>query len=272
MCIWVAVVTIAPVAVAVQGGQRLARDPRSASRSEQEAFLVNAKIVSERPAYPGAKYSLRVTLDDGTVTRDAFAETVDEPFKWDFRFNVAAYELDKLLRLDLVPPAVYRSVNGRPAAVSWRVDVAMSELERRKRGIDAPDPERWSNDMQAVRLFDELIANDYRDISPEFELSTVWDNLLITSDWRMWLVDHTRTFRITTELEHPESLTRCDRALLRTLRGLNKEVFVQSLGKYLTAGQLDALEARRALLVQHFDEQIRKRGEDAVLYDLAPRR
>ena len=45
----------------------------------------------------------------------------------------------------------------------------------------------------------------------------------------------------------------------------------QKLAKYLSPEQMDALEARRALLVKHFEEQITSKGEGAVLYDLPPR-
>ena len=68
--------------------------------------------------------------------------------------------------------------------------------------------------MQAVRVFDELIANAYRDISPPLYLNAVWDNLLITRDWSIWLIDHTGAFGIRRQLRYPESLTRCDRTLL----------------------------------------------------------
>ena len=111
----------------------------------------------------------------------------------------------------------------------------------------------------------------YRNVSPVHYLSTIWDNLLITIGWRIWLVDHTCTFRISRELANPESLTRCDRDLLRKLRELNRTVLKQKLVEYRTPEQLDWLEARRELLVKHFDEQIARRGEASVLYDLAQR-
>ena len=40
--------------------------------------------------------------------------------------------------------------------------------------------------MQLVRLFDQLIYNIDRNIG----------NLMITNDWRIWAIDHTRAFRI----------------------------------------------------------------------------
>jgi hypothetical protein len=195
------------------------------------------------------------------------------PTRRNFRFNLAAYELNKLLGLNLVPPAVERTVNGRPASVIWWLDdFAMNELDRRRKGIDPPDPDRWGRQMQAVRVFDELISNTYRDPAPPLYLNTVWDNLLITTDWTIWITDHTGAFRVRRELQDPDSLLRCPRTLLGRLRALNKEVLQQALTKYLSSQQLDALDARRAQLVKHFDQQIESKGEPLVLYDLPPRR
>ena len=186
---------------------------------------------------------------------------------------MAAYELDKALGLNLVPASVERLVSGRPASLTWWLDdVAMSELDRRKKRIDPPEAESWNRQMQAVRVFDELISNTYRDTSPPLYLNSVWDNLLITGDWTIWLIDHTGAFRARSELLDPESLTRCPRNVLGRLRDMDREVLQRILGKYLSSQQLDALEVRRALLVKHFDAQIASKGEAAVLYDLTPRR
>ena len=242
-----------------------ARQPRG---PEIDEFLRSAPIVSERALGSGA---IRVTLDDGIRKHDAQVLAVhngDPAERELYILDVAAYELDKALDLDLVVPSVVRTINGQPSAVSWWVDdVAMAEVERRRRQIQPPDPERWARQMQSVRIFDELISNMYRDISPAFYLSVVWDNLLITTDWRIVLIDHTHSFRTASQLEHPESLMRCDRALIGKLRDLNLDGFKQKLGAYLAAAQLEALETRRELLVKHFDELIARNGEGAVLYE-----
>jgi hypothetical protein len=178
-----------------------------------------------------------------------------------------------MLGLNLVVPSTERIVNGRPAVMTWFADnIRMSEQDRRKANIQPPDPDLWNNQMQAVRLFDELISNTYRDIRPEFLTTTLWDNLLITMDWRIRLIDHKASFLTTRELGHPQSLTRSDRAVLGKLRTLNRNAFTQKLGKFLSAAQLDGLEARRLLLVELFDKQIAAKGENAVLYDLPPDR
>jgi hypothetical protein len=122
-----------------------------------------------------------------------------------------------------------------------------------------------------MRVFDELIANTYRDTSPPLYFNTVWDNLLITNDWRIWLTDHTGAFGTRSALKDAESLTRCPRTVFDNLRRLNGTLLQRALGKYLSAQQLDALELRRVLLVKHFEAQIANKGEAAVLYDLPPK-
>ena len=173
----------------------------------------------------------------------------------------------------MVPPSAERTINGRPASVIWWLDdVAMSEVERRRKGISAPDVDRWARQVQAVRVFDELISNTYRDTAPPLYLNSVWDNLLITTDWTVWITDHTGSFRTRQQLQDPDSLVRCPRSVLAGLRELNRPRLQQTLERYLSSQQLDALEERRALLVKHFDDQIKSRGESVVLYDLPPRR
>ena len=263
--------------------QQRASDSGLPTADAQEQFLIRAKIVSERQT-PDRQYAWRVTLDDGKRRHDAAVETEDgtTPGRRNYRFNIAAYELDKLLDLRMVAPSVARTIDGRPAALTWWVDdVAMMERDRRAKNIEPPDAVAWRNQIDAVRLFDELTSNPYRNIkstresSPTVDdgppLDYLWMELLITRDWRVWLIDHTGMFRLHKQLQHPETLERCSRALLGNLRSLNRKVFEQKLGRYLSAERLDALEERRVLIVKHFQELIARRGEDNVLYDLVSR-
>lgn len=259
--------------VSAHGRQQAGTPSSLEARDEREAFLSTAKIVTDLPA--DGRRSWRVTLEDEARRHDASVVTEDGtgPTRSNYRFNVAAYEVDKLLGLNLVVPAVDRPVAGRPASVIWWLDdFAMNELDRRRKSIEPPDRDRWDRQVQAMRVFDELISNTYRDTAPPLYLNTVWDNLLITKDWSIWLTDHTGAFRTRQDLQDPDSLVRCPRIVLAKLRILNKAVLQQALGRYLSGQQLDALEVRRVLLVKHFDRRIKSKGEVDVLYDLPSRR
>ena len=266
-------VVIAVLSTPAYGRLQPAAASSLVSRDEREAFLKTANFANDPPT--DGRPSWRTVLDDGTRRHDASVVAADGsgPTRQNYRFNVAAYELDKLLGLNLVPPTVERSVNGRSASVTWWLDdFAMNELDRRRKRIDPPDPDRWDQQVQAVRVFDELISNTYRDTAPPLYLNSVWDNLLITTDWTIWITDHSGAFRTRQALQDPDSLVRCPRSVLGRLRDLNRPRLHQMLERYLSSQQLDALEIRRALLVKHFDDLIESRSERVVLYDLPPRR
>ncbi len=239
-------------------------------RAEREEFLLRATIVNEAGLSFSLRRSARASLDDGKRKHDAVVET-----RQDHRFNVAAYELDKILELGFVSPTVERTVNGLGSAVIWWLDdVVTNAIDQRRKALEPPDREGWDKQMQAVRVFDALIANGCRANGPAFD-PVVCDihagGMLITRDWRVWLIEHTKAFGTTRTLDDVQSLTGCDRGLLARLRLASKEVLTRRLGKFLTSEQLDALDTRRALIVRHFDELVASKGGRAVLYDLPPR-
>ncbi|MBI3697557.1 MAG: hypothetical protein HY238_22320 [Acidobacteria bacterium] len=146
------------------------------------------------------------------------------------------------------------------AAVTWWVDNKMfDEVDRIRQKIQPPDPDSWEKQMQVVRVFDELIYNTDRNRG----------NLVITKDWQIWMIDHSRAFRTHKTLLDPKSLAQCDRKLLLRIRELDREILRQRLEKYLTSAELDGILARRDKIIKFFDDQIAEKGEAAVLFDLA---
>jgi hypothetical protein len=236
-----------------------------------ENFLQTAKIVRQRDLPVGVTVPRRATLDDGRMKHDAAIQDTDERkpifetaratelnFRDSWSFNVAGYELAKILQLNMVAPYVERNVEGRPASVSWWVDDAMMERERYKKKISPPNPMAWNAEMYAVRVFHQLIY----DTDPNLT------NLLITKDWRIWMIDFSRAFRLMKVLNKPKELVKIDRRLLANLRTLTRQTLQQKLGRWLTEPEIDGVIARRDLIVALFDEAVLKKGEAAVLYDL----
>jgi hypothetical protein len=179
-------------------------------------------------------------------------------FKDSYRFNIAGYRLARLIGINTVPMSVERSVNGKTAAVTWWVDdVQMNEKDRLARKTMGPNPLRTSNQIQLMRIWDELIQNRDRNQG----------NILWTSDWTMWLIDHTRAFRLGKDLMKPDDLTRIDRNFLSRLKGLTKESVANAVGDSLLKAEQEAVLSRRDRIVKLYEERAARIGDTAVLFD-----
>ena len=239
--------------LAAQAPAVAAPAPIPTSDAEIEKFLKHANVGRSKSAGKGVTNSLRATLSDGTLTHDAHIQVIDEKkttgpssqgtelnFRDSWAFNVAAYRIDRLIGLNLVPVSIERDWRGKSGAYTWWIDnVLMDEGERLKKKVQPPDPTKWNETMQLVRLFDQLILNVDRNMG----------NLIITKDWQVWAIDHTRAFRLHKKLQKPESITRCDRKVLEGLKALDASVLEREVGKYLTGWERESLLARRDAIV-----------------------
>ncbi len=263
----------AAVLVPWLAGAAVAQDAARALAPEaMEAFLLNAEVSDVRDAGAGVTGSQRATASDGRLTHDVHIQTVDVSrsrfvargarvelnFRDSYLYNVAAYRLAALLGIDNVPMSVLREIDGEPAAVTWWVDdVAMTEKDRIDQRTLGPDPARTSRQFYTQYVFDELIQNRDRNQG----------NMLWTTDWEMWLIDHTRAFRLDVEVTKPERMTRIERALLDNLRALTPDALEAALDDSLTSGERSSLMRRRDLLLRHFDDRIAHYGESGVVMD-----
>jgi hypothetical protein len=112
------------------------------------------------------------------------------------------------------------------------------------------------DELNIVRVFDQLIYNTDRNQG----------NLLITPEWKVWMIDHTRAFRTAVAMQKKNALPgRVDHRVLAGMRKLNTVELKQQLGAYLRPEEISAILGRRDVIVQHFSQEIKKNGEDAVL-------
>jgi hypothetical protein len=157
----------------------------------------------------------------------------------------------------MVPVSVERRWRAKNGALTWWVDdVLMDENELHERRLAPPDPVSFSEQIFKVRVFSQLVYDTDRNRG----------NLLITREWRLWMIDFTRAFRRWPKLRSTEGLERCHRGLFERLQELTADELGSKLGEYLTGAEIESLLARRDLIVEHYRDRIRQRGESAVLY------
>jgi hypothetical protein len=211
-------------------------------------------------------------LTDGRYVHDAHVQQVDiykaeyktkdgieKNFRDSYKFNIAAYRLDKIMDLNIVPVCVPREIDGKPAAVDWWVDNVMFDEEgRRQKEVEPPDPNYWTRQLNTVRDFDQLIYNEDRNQG----------NLLIDEKWKLWAIDHSRAFKASPTVRDPKVLKRVSNKMLLAMKNLNAQVLRDNLLPFITEEDIRALLTRRDWIVKYFESEISSKGADAVVTDM----
>jgi hypothetical protein len=240
-----------------------------------KTFLKEAKVIRAGNTKKGVTAPKRLTLSDGVITHDAVFQAIDDHqnvaklgggarmettelnFVDSYKYNVAAYEVSRLLGIDeMMPVYVERRWNGQTGSISWFVPTLMDESDRLKKKIQPPRPTEWNNQMYRMRVFSSLLRDTDRNLT----------NVLISPEWKVVMIDFSRAFRLQPELLHVRDLNRIDRRLLAKLELLSKESVRQVTTGFLTNTEIEAMLLRRDLIVAHFKQLVATLGEDKVLY------
>jgi hypothetical protein len=272
-----AALAVALMAGRLAGAQSLIpAPPAGLDTAAQTEFLANAKVVRSRNIGKGVTVPQRLTLSDGTVTHDAAFQSVNERksqadfgnrglefnFTDSHHFNLAAYTLAGMLGLDgMMPVTVHRTWNGKEGTITWWIDDAFDESTRLKEKRQPPNPMLWNNQMYKMRVFAALVGDTDRNLG----------NVLITNDWKLWMIDFTRAFRLWDEVKYPTDLHHIDRTLLARLRTLDADKFKSATTHCLTSFEQEAVLKRRDMLVAHFDALVKEKGQAEVLYGAEPK-
>ena len=237
---------------------------------EVTEFLLTAEVIGMEEISEGVTGPKRVLLEkDGIQMRAIFREVdssrsigpglkgkLRRNFRDYYAFEVAAYELSRMLGLDSVPPAVLRRINRNSGSLQVWIENALTEKKRSSEGLEPPNPLRYSRQIQIMSIFDNLVYNEDRNLG----------NILFDENWKLWMIDHTRTFRLEVELSEPEAIMSCSEDLWNNLRNLNEADFKERMDQFLRGSQVKALFARKMALIEHIQKRIDEKGEKAVLF------
>lgn len=261
-------VAMGPVVLQAQGTDAESGAP-GVPRAEMEEFLSTADVKETETLSRGVTGAMLATLSKGDQIHQAQIQTVDifkptmkiggqtiRNFRDSYKYNIAAYKLDKMLGTNLVPTTVERAYKGKKAAFTIWVDpVMMTEATRMANNAMPPDAASWNHQINRVRVFTQLIY----DTDPNL------GNLLITPQWRIWKVDLTRSFRQFKQLEDESKLLTIDQDFYDALKTLTLDSCKETLGDQLSGPEIKALLERRDRIIEMFDEKAAAEGRDAVI-------
>jgi hypothetical protein len=247
-----------------------------AEREKWEKFLKDAEVIdSEQPwkDIEARTNPWRLTLEQNGVKHRAIwkdAQGRMRGFIENWKWEIAAYRLDKYLGLNMVPPTVEREFQRKRGSCQFYVEntptLLVVQNEKRKKPSYKIYP--FNLALYKQRAFDNLLYNKDRHLN----------QFLITDDWRIILIDHSRSFETTKKstkkliydekfAEGPRLMSQLPRTLVEKLREMNQEVIREVVGEYLTDKEIEAVLARRDLIIQWIEKRIKEVGEDKVLYD-----
>jgi hypothetical protein len=247
-----------------------------AQREEIEEFLKTAEIVSSADIPEGVTKPIRLYLKKGDVEMSGAwknPQGIQKGHLEGWQYEIAAYEMDKLLELNLIPPTVEREFKGKKGSLQFWVKSKYSELTvfEQKIGIPRSKFYKKENMKYVTRAFDSLIGNDDR----------TQQNILYTEDWRMILIDHSRSFRSSKKYtkklmyganglkkagDRPMLFRRLPRTFVEKVKALNFDDIKNAVGPYLKDKEIEAILTRKDLLLKEIEEMVKEQGEDKVLY------
>ncbi len=247
-----------------------------AERDKWEEFLKTAEIVAQEQPFKKREAVTEpwvLTLEKDGIKKQALWKNPEGRMKGyleNWKWEIAAYRLDKYLGLNMVPPTVEKRFQGNRGSCQLWVDSWISLKDKFEQKIKTPSIKIfwWNRAFYLQRAFDNLIANQDRH----------QNQYLITKDWRMILIDHSRAFgtskkfikKLIYDEKYKEGPTfimkQLPRVLVEKIKALNSELVKEIVGEYLTDKEIEAVLIRKDLIIKWIDNHIKKLGEDKVLY------
>jgi hypothetical protein len=198
---------------------------------EMEEYLRTADC--DRIEVIKPSYAARCTFKPGgPIYRMAWrAPGPNRGFHESYKTEIAAYELDKLLKMDMVPPTVERRLQGNDGAAQLWVENVVDA----KADVSPVEPYRtvWQDQIVVMTMFDNLIGNRDRNRG----------NMLRDPALNLILIDHSRAFG--TDPNLAQKMYRVDEKFWAKIESLTRNQLDAVLASLLDERQIAAILERR---------------------------
>ena len=165
-----------------------------------------------------------------------------------YKSEIAAYELDKLLDMAMVPVSVEKTWNHeKAAAILW-----LSPIHSWKEMEPKAKPAKWVRQVSRMKMFDNFICNKDRNAG----------NLLVDDDWNLYLIDHSRAFL--TDKDMAVKMQSVDSEFWDRIQALTEDQLTTALGKWVDKGVIHAMLTRRERMKIEIDKLVAAQGEAAT--------
>ncbi len=223
--------------------RQVGRRAQALSAERMEELLRTGEIVSiqkNRQKLTQPKPAVLVTVTDGENTVDAVFSKRRNKGVYP---SVAAYRLDRLLNLEMVPVTVIREVNGAAGSLQFLPAGLVPEADRAARGDGGGARCSLRDQWPAMAVFDTLIYNEGRSSH-----RILYD----PKTWRLILSEHFRSFAASRgrppHLKYEELIVHA--GWQKALKSLSNERLSEELGDVLDKRRLKALFGRRDELLK----------------------
>ncbi len=232
------------------------------SREDVEFYLKNAAVVKViKEAVPGRTAAWKINLDDGEIKKQAMFKVVDDTrpalLPDSYKYELAAYALDKLLDLNKIPPMIEREIEGTRGSLQIRVENCFGLDEKQRKNIRPPDSQAFANALEEINVFENLVYNERKELD---------DILIQEKSWDVFRVDFSEAFAPYSNLIPEQKITHCSKTLFQNLQDLSDDMIKTGLESYLNDEEMSALLTRKTLIIKTLKTLIAEKGEAAVLY------